>query len=403
MSQAAQTWVKELEITHFRNLSQVTLSTVPGQVLLLGLNGQGKTNLLEALAYLSTARSVRASNERHLIQHGESWAKITICVHTDGQHPCTLEARLFLEGNRLKAKFWKNGVLCRSRSDILGSLPTVSFFLSDLELARGTPAHRRQWLDQAIAQLNPAHYLWLTKFQRIRQQKGTLLKEIREAGGRPSHDNIEQLHAWNSQLATVAAEVLTRRLTFMQEISPLATSAYHKLSGDQEQLETCYVPYGLFKPSDPAPEGWPENFEQAYHTMLGQRLQDELTRGMCLIGPHRDDVELKLNQQDLGVFGSQGQQRSVVLSLKRAEYQQLCAKKHRTPVILLDDVMAELDLKRQNFLLESTQDAAQLWLTTTHLTEGAEEIPRPQTPRQIFSVSKGNAFVTSLHQASTFV
>jgi DNA replication and repair protein RecF len=357
--------VQTLHLVNFRNYSELSVTFSPRKNIFLGNNGQGKTNLLEALYFLSNARSHRTSSDRELIRTGQSFATIQAQLanhHYQGRTQA--EVQIKLDDERLKTTFKINASPLRSRSEMLGYLPSVSFFLPDLLLLRGTPEDRRHWLDAAIVQYDKRHLTYLSEFQKVRQQKNRLLKSP------PEQISREHLSAWNVQLAATAAKVIASRQQYLSLIEDLAAVAYLELSDAREALTLRYQSAVLERESLKAlaPQGLPDVsiIEAELGELLAQRMPDELRRGTCLVGPHRDDIQFFLDGLPADAYGSQGQQRSIVLALKLTELKCLTAKLQEPPILLLDDVMAELDPDRQRLLVEHIHPESQVFITTTH-------------------------------------
>jgi DNA replication and repair protein RecF len=408
--------VQSLQLTNFRNYPTLDVSFSPSKNIFLGNNGQGKTNLLEALYFLSHARSHRTASDRELVRTGEPFARVQVQLanhHYEGR--TQLEAQIKQEEGRLRTVFKVNANTLRSRSELLGYLPTVSFFLPDLLLLRGSPENRRHWLDAAIVQYDKRHLTYLSEFQKVRQQKNRLLK------GPPEHLSREHINAWNLQFAATGAKVTVSRLTYLAMIEHLSAIAYLELSDGSEQLGLTYQstslewlqqeqslrastelaaePAILFPISPVSGQiNVPDvqSLELAMVRQLEDKMQDEIRRGTSLVGPHRDDIRFFLNGMEAEAYGSQGQQRSIVLALKLTELKCLNAKLQEPPVLLLDDVMAELDPDRQRLLVEHIHPDSQVFMTTTHpssswqaLLEHRPEASRDADPIAVFRVSQG--------------
>lgn len=355
--------VQSLHLINFRNYPDLSVTFSPRKNIFLGNNGQGKTNLLEAIYFLSHARSHRTSSDRELIRTGERFATIQAQLtnhHYEGR--LQAEAQIKVEDERLKTVFKINASPLRSRSEMLGHLPTVSFFLPDLLLLRGTPEDRRRWLDAAIVQYDKRHLIYLNEFQKVRQQKNRLLKSP------PEQISREHLSAWNLQFAATGAKVIASRQAYLAMIEDLAAIAYLELSDGQEKLTLQYqssVVDALTMDTQNALAD-ASVLEATLLQLLDAKMNDELRRGTCLIGPHRDDIAFYLDGLSAEAYGSQGQQRSVVLALKLTELKCLNTKLQEPPVLLLDDVMAELDPDRQRLLVEHIHPESQVFITTTH-------------------------------------
>jgi DNA replication and repair protein RecF len=434
--------IESLHLQHFRNYTQAYVRFGSAQNLILGNNGQGKTNLLEAIYLLSHARSHRSNDDRELIltqrlgqtgkaneespalidtdpfalpgvEDNQCWAKVSAVITSDsGLGEGILEARLRVDAaGRLKTAFLWNGIGLKSRSAVLGHLPTVSFFLPDLLLLRGTPEDRRRWLDAAIVQYDRNHLNLLTEFLRIRQQKSRLLKAPLEQLNQ-SQAQVAHLQIWNLQFAAAGAKLMVSRLRYLALIGEDASQQYSELSDRTEaltlnyqantwpEMEPCFsTRNGLLVPD-------PGILEQALNDQLDKRMPDEIRRGTCLVGPHRDDIQFSLDGLSAEAYGSQGQQRGIVLALKLAELSRLSQKLGEPPVLLMDDVMAELDPKRQRLLLEHMQPGNQMFLTTTHSTSSWQErlqrssLSGEDTPTAVFQVDAGQISELPLNGSS---
>jgi DNA replication and repair protein RecF len=408
--------VQSLQLTNFRNYPTLDVSFSPSKNIFLGNNGQGKTNLLEALYFLSHARSHRTASDRELVCTGEPFARVQVQLanhHYEGR--TQLEAQIKQEEGRLRTVFKVNANTLRSRSELLGHLPTVSFFLPDLLLLRGSPEDRRHWLDAAIVQYDKRHLTYLSEFQKVRQQKNRLLK------GPPEHLSREHLNAWNLQFAATGAKVTVSRLTYLAMIEHLSAIAYLELSDGSEQLGLSYqsasldwlqqeqslrastesgaepaIPFPISPVSGQINVPDAQSLELTMVRQLEAKMQDEIRRGTSLVGPHRDDIRFFLSGMEAEAYGSQGQQRSIVLALKLTELKCLNAKLQEPPVLLLDDVMAELDPDRQRLLVEHIHPDSQVFMTTTHpssswqaLLEHRPEASRDADPIAVFRVNQG--------------
>lgn len=363
--------VQSLQLINFRNYPELNLRFPPGKNIFLGNNGQGKTNLLEAIYFLSHARSHRTSSDRELVRTGQSFAAVSAQLanhHYEGR--VQMEAQVRIDGERLKTTFKLNANPVRSRSEVLGNLPTVSFFLPDLLLLRGTPEDRRRWLDAAIVQYDKRHLIYLNEFQKVRQQKNRLLKNA------PEQVSREHLTAWNIQFAAAGAKVIASRQVYLSLIEDLAAASYLELSAGQEKLSMTYqstVLEAIAREFTAGESGLKHlslpdtvDLEGALARLLDEKMAEEIRRGTSLVGPHRDDIHFYLDGLAADAYGSQGQQRSVVLALKLTELKCLNTQLQEPPVLLLDDVMAELDPARQRLLVEHIHPDSQVFITTTH-------------------------------------
>jgi DNA replication and repair protein RecF len=387
--------LRSLLLRNFRNYRETNLSFSPGKNILLGRNGQGKTNLLEAIYYLSHSRSNRTNNDRELMLTDTRFTTMAAQVQSVGYEGHTeLEAYLTLdEEDRLKTLFKANSIPLKTRSQVLGFIPTVSFFLSDLQLLRGTPEDRRRWLEAAITQYDKRHFIYMAEFQRVRAQKSRLLKE---EAGRISKDNLA---TWNQQFARLGARVIASRIQYLSLIQDLVSVKYLELAGAQEPLTVSYKST-LWQETQPGfINGVPisvltlDDFEGILYKALEKKMDEEIRRGTCLLGPHRDDILFTLKGMDASAYGSQGQQRSVVLALKLTEINLLSHKLGEPPILLLDDVMAELDPKRQECLLDRIEKENQVFISTTHLDDSLRPLIHSHLQRDqvaIYQVESGH-------------
>jgi DNA replication and repair protein RecF len=242
--------------------------------------------------------------------------------------------------------------------DFLGVLNAVEFSSLDLELVRGSPEVRRNWLDTLLIQLEPVYAHILQQYNQVLRQRNAFLKSHVDT----SLKSIQsELAIWDAQLVTAGIKVIRRRNRAIQRLAPIANAWHSNISGSTENLQINYAPHVSLVANQP------EELQSAFFGQLQQRTVAELQRGTTLVGPHRDEVELVINQTPARQYGSQGQQRTLVLALKLAELQLIEEVVKEPPLLLLDDVLAELDLSRQNQLLDAIQDRFQTLITTTHL------------------------------------
>ncbi len=388
-------WIEAGQFRHFRNYTQLQLDWVPHKNLFIGQNAAGKTNILEAIYFLSHGKSYRTHHDRELIQFGEPFSVIKLLAHSNRMGgDLALEAQLTLTPeNALKTVFKINGNPIRNRSEILGKLPTVTFFLSDLAMLRGAPEDRRRALDSALTQFDPSHFKRLSLYQRIRQQKSQFLKQ---------HPSQMDPHLWeslNQKLVEAGAALVLNRFDYLQRLETLCELRYLELSQGLEPLSIQYQPSF---PLDMLGVVTLETIQDAMRQAIESASQEEQRRGQVLVGPHRDDVRFYLNQQDASLYGSQGQQRSIVLAFKLAEIHLLEQRlADETPILLLDDVMAELDPTRQHQLLAHLEDRMQVFLTTTHLDSELKWYLHGAPSSRIFVVSQGQVAMEQMESLQT--
>lgn len=372
-------YLEQLHLQNFRNYQDQFVVLGAPKTILVGANAQGKSNLLEAVELLSTLRSHRTNRDRDLILDGESVGQISAQLMRDSG---TVDLRLTLhDTGRRNAMVHSETV--KRQLDFLGYINTVQFSSLDLDLVRGGPGERRDWLDAVLIQLEPVYAHLLQQYQQVLKQRNAFLKRLR-AIENPNADP-QQLLIWNQQLATLGARVIQRRHRMLGRLEPLAQSWHQAISGKTEHLALEYSPNVCHDLTQP---------EQLFPEFLGQmegKAIAEYHQATSLVGPHRDEVHLTINQTPARQYGSQGQQRTLVLALKLAELQLIEEVIGEPPILLLDDVLAELDLNRQNQLLDAIQDRFQTLITTTHL--GAFDAKWLQSA-EIFSVESGQLIET---------
>lgn len=376
-------YLKNLYLKNFRNYQEQRLEFSPGKTILLGENAQGKTNLLEAVGLLSSLKTNRARRDRDLIWHGENISHIASTIYRETA-PIELAITLRHSGQRTCTI---NGEVARKQMDFIGLLNIVQFSSLDLDLVRGGPEQRRSWLDELLIQLEPVYANILQQYNQVLRQRNALLKELKKQEHILNSQKSE-LALWDAQLATLGVRVTLRRSRALQRLAPIAETAHHAISGQSETLEIKYLP-NIEAMQDPTVRESAQKAELAFLAKIQSRAIAEQHQGTSLVGPHRDEIAFFLNQQPVRQFASHGQQRTLVLSLKLAELQLIEAVVGEPPVLLLDDVLAELDPKRQQQLFQAIGDRFQTLITTTHLDHFAQQwIDAAQT----FTVKSGQIF-----------
>lgn len=345
-------YLTSLLLQNFRNYAHQELLFVAPKTILVGDNAQGKSNLLEAIEWLASLRSHRTSRDRDLIQQDTDYSQISATIERDSG-PLELSVTLRQTGRR---SLMVNSESVRRNVDFLGHLNAVEFSCLDMELVRGSPAERRDWLDRVLVQLEPIYAHLLQQYQKVLRQRNAFLKHA-------LHQPLDttQLTLWNQQLALAGTRLMRRRHRLIERLIPLAQQWHHCLSQSQEVLDIHYQSHVPIAVNTTA--AILESFEQKFH----DRAIAEQRQGTSLVGPHRDDVGLDINHTPARQYGSQGQQRTLVLALKLAELHLIEEVIGEAPLLLLDDVLAELDLRRQNQLLATIEHRFQTVITTTHL------------------------------------
>ncbi len=356
-------YLKTLHLRQFRNYRDCIVDFDAPKTILVGNNAQGKSNLLEAVELLSTLKSHRSVRDRELVLEEAAVGQIRANLER-AYGSVELALTLRTQGRRTVAL---NQESLRRQLDFLGILNAVQFSSLDLELVRGAPERRRNWLDSILTQLEPIYAYILNQYNQVLRQRNALLKKFRkqQAEGRIDElsfkDYDSQLALWDAQLATAGSRVTRRRARVLERLAPLAQAWHTSISGATEVLEVTYAPNVSLEKDDP------EGVQLAFLDKIQRRRIAEQSHGTTLVGPHRDEVEFTINQTPARSYGSQGQQRTLVLALKLAELKLIEEVVGEPPLLLLDDVLAELDLNRQNQLLDAIQDRFQTLITTTHL------------------------------------
>lgn len=352
-------YLKSLHLRQFRNYRDQEVTFTAPKTILLGENAQGKSNLLEAVELLATLRSHRATRDRELVQDGTDESGIAALLQREIG---TVDLSLILRQSGRRT-ITLNGQTLKRQLDFLGTMSAVQFSSLDLELVRGGPNHRRDWVDTLLTQLEPVYAHILQQYTLVLRQRNALLRQQRATASSPTPTSTDptQLAVWDAQLAALGTRVIRRRSRAIARLAPLAQAWHQSISNSTEVLQVHYAPNVFVEQDDP------NLIQQAFLEKIKERAIAEQVQGTTLVGPHRDEIEFIINDTPARQYGSQGQQRTLVLALKLAELKLIESIIGEPPLLLLDDVLAELDLKRQNKLLETIQDRFQTLITTTHL------------------------------------
>jgi len=330
--------VNELFLDGFRNYSSVCASFSDGINIVAGSNAQGKTNLIEAIYYLAAGRSFRPASDKEIISFDCGCACIRARVLSSGREQM-LEARLFRGKRR---ELYANGVKLKNAAELSGRLCAVLFGPDDLDMIKGSAAVRRKLMDQCLSQLRPGYLAALLEFNRLYEHKTRILKDYHE---KPSL--LELLDDFDLRLAQQSARLISYRAAFTGVLADRAAEIHGQFSDGLEKLGIRYKTVGKIDPAG-------KNPEQLLPELLGhqrEHRQAELRSGLCLSGAHKDDLEIDINGAPARKFASQGQARTAAVSLKLAERDIHFEDGGEYPVLLLDDVLSELDSKRQGFIL----------------------------------------------------
>ena len=341
--------VKGLELNFFRNYSHLEAEFDPRVNLIYGENAQGKTNLIEAIAYLSSARSHRARYDKEMIMLGTDNGEIRGSIYSR-EREFQLKAKLFRGKSR---QLWSNGLRLKSAGELSGILTTVLFCPEDLYLIREGSGARRKFLDSAICQLRPRYAQALAEYNRLYEHKTRILRDWPE---NPSL--LQTLDDFNLRMAQTGALIIHYRAHFIKRLREEAPVIHHDFSGGREQLSLNYETVSTVdNPMTGVTEILPRLLEhQSTHR------QAELDARQCLSGPHKDDLSVFLDGMSAKIYGSQGQTRTAALSLKLAQREIFFQETGEYPVLLLDDVLSELDVRRQQFVLNRIK-GGQIFIT----------------------------------------
>src|SRR3989440_3258433 len=331
--------LRRLQLKNHRNYVQLDLAPGPGVNVFIGANGHGKTNLLEAVAMLALSSSPRARRELELVGPAGSGSRIQAEID-DGPARREISISLDVEGQRARRTIEVDGVRRRA-IDLPGHFRVVLFWPDDLGLVKAGPELRRRFLNQMLVQVAPGYARSLAGLRRVLEQRNSLLKRM--AAGEGGEDMLD---AWNQELVKVGGEIVDARARAVLELAPEAARCHAEIASG-ERLEIRY-------------EGPPENLAEAVHNSLAE----DLRRGSTSVGPHRDDLRVLLDGQEARSYGSQGQQRTAVVSLKLAEAALIERRTGERAVLLLDDVLSELDGERRAALLREVGGGGQVIITS---------------------------------------
>jgi DNA replication and repair protein RecF len=376
-------YLTHLSLTNFRNFSRLDIDVPRGSILLVGENAQGKTSILEAIHFLATLTSFHADHDRQLInflttRENPAVARL-VAGFARAEEDHRLEVRIIQEANgfngaaRVRKEVLLDGLKLKAH-EMIGQFKAVLFLPQMLRVVEGAPDERRRYLNLALAQVLPRYSEALSNYAQALSQRNALLKQLNEHGG-----DSEQLAFWDEQIASSGSQLIYARIQSVKELERTATRIHHELTRGGEVLRLSYQP--AFDPL-PRPQGQYalpmnppidrsglslEHIRQGFRQGLAAIRSEEIARGTTTIGPHRDELRFLENGVDLGIYGSRGQVRTTMLALKLAEVAWMKEKTGHTPVLLLDEVLAELDTLRRSDLLARLAVGEQTLLTTTDL------------------------------------
>ena len=352
-----------LTLTDFRNFGSLQTEIPNGPTIVVGANAQGKTSLLEAVYYLVGASSRHASHDSQLIRFEADprIARIVARLDREGREEM-IEIRLIMSSqgsgqDRLRKEILINGVKKRA-IDLHGRFNAVLFLPQDVQVVEGSPGERRRELDVTISQADPGYARLLSEYGKVLTQRNALLKQLQERRG-----DEGELGFWDKRLAELGAEVMLARAATLTQLQSLAAPIHGELTGDIEALTLHYRP--AYEPAGTFDEGaWlTGSLRDGLRAELEKLRRNELRRGLTLTGPQRDDLSMEVNGLELRHYGSRGQNRTAMLAFKLAQVDWLHQRTREQPVLLLDEVLAELDPARRGYLLNCLTDSNQALLT----------------------------------------
>ena len=356
--------IRSLKAKNFRNYDHLDLSFGSDTNIFYGKNAQGKTNILEALYVGGTTKSHRMAKDRDMILFSEEEAHLEIQV---GKKKLSYTIDMHLKKNHAKGVAI-NKVPVHRASELFGIVNLIFFSPENLNMIKNAPSERRRFIDMELCQLDPIYVNQLASYNRALKQRNSLLKSLPD-----KNPDLEMLSLWDSQLASFGNKIISQRKIFVQNLNKIIYNIHKRLSGNLEELQIVYCP--------------DVNGMTMQEALERNRRKDLFLRSTS-VGPQRDDLSFKINGNDVKLYGSQGQQRTVSLSLKLAEIDLVKQIVHDKPVLLLDDVLSELDRDRQEYLLESIDDI-QTMITCT----GLDDFVRHRfTLDQVYEVIEGSVF-----------
>ena len=342
-----------LQLQNFRNYESVQLEFTDGVHVFIGENAQGKTNLMESIYALAMTKSHRTTNDKELIGWNKEFATIKGTVEKTATKT-NLELQFSKKGKIAKVNFLEQKRL----SSYLGNLNVILFAPENLTLVKGSPQNRRKFVDMELGQMSSLYLYDLVEYNRVLKQRNTYLKQLAIKKKQPD----EYLEVLSEMLSELASKIVFHRLDFMKQLEALAIPIHDQLSLGREKFSVSY------QATIPLEDGLtPSQMKEIYIDQFKKNQTREADQATTLIGPHRDDLIFYLNEVPVQTYGSQGQQRSTVLSLKLAEIELMKLSTGEYPLLLLDDVLSELDDDRQTHLIKAIENKVQTFITTTSL------------------------------------
>ena len=371
--------IKSLKLLYFRNYLSTNIDAHPSLNVLVGNNANGKTNIIESIFCLALGKSYRTKSDSECIMFGETATAMSCVVSKNNKN---LDIMLGINNKGKSAKI--AGVKKTKLTDFVGELNVVLFSPEDLQIVKGSPALRREFINREFYQFSRIYHKYNLMYQHLLKQRNSYLKDMRK---NPKDEMaLTYLETLTSQLAKVALYITKERVSFVQDISKLTYENMLNISNGQETLKIRYKSSVLeaLNIKDTDDEAFTE---ENLTNIIMRKSFDDIMRGSTRIGPQHDDLEFYINDLDAKMYASQGQQRSIVLSLKLAEINYLKDKTGTYPVLLLDDVLSELDKNRQLKLLDAINENVQTFITTPSISDIKEDLLKKA---KVFKIEDGN-------------
>ena len=371
--------IKSLKLLYFRNYLSMNIDAHPSLNVLVGNNANGKTNIIESIFCLALGKSYRTKSDSECIMFGETATAMSCIVNKNDKD---LDIMLGINNKGKSAKI--AGIKKTKLTDFVGELNVVLFSPEDLQIVKGSPALRREFMNREFYQFSRIYHKYYLMYQHLLKQRNSYLKDMRK---NPKDEmSLAYLETLTSQLAKVALYITKERVSFVQDVSKLTYKNMLNISNGQETLKIKYKSSVLDALN--IAEINDESFtEENLTKVMMKKSFDDIMRGSTKIGPQHDDLEFYINDLDAKMYASQGQQRSIVLSLKLAEINYLKEKTGTYPVLLLDDVLSELDKNRQLKLLDAINENVQTFITTPSISDIKEDLLKKA---KVFKIENGN-------------
>ncbi|MDD2370908.1 MAG: DNA replication/repair protein RecF [Firmicutes bacterium] len=340
--------LKNISLKNFTNYEDAYCDFDENINIFVGDNAQGKSNLLESIYYISTISSSKKNKDRELIKWGRDY--FSISAHFFNQHG---ENKVSVKVVGNKKEVYLNNYKIEKRKEYIGYLITVIFNPEDLYIIKGEPALRRQYIDNELSKTDVEYFVDSIKYKKVLEQRNILLKEYKR-----KKVSDELMDIWEEQLSKYGIKIINKRLELIDQLKEISKKIHYRITDDAENLQISYQTNIDI-----------ENIEDSYRQLMKKNRQKDIERGYTSVGPHRDDLEILINGISAKKFASQGQQRTISLSLKISEIEFIKRKTGEYPILLLDDVLSELDKNRKHKLLEEIENKVQTIITTTDLND----------------------------------